>query len=266
MLPSIKGYLTWKLTDNLISQSSTGGKSSFCEPESAMLQVSVHASLKARIVIMWSENCSLIGRGDYLNCPVKGEPSQSLRIQREAGQYGCRSCVSIRSCQISQRKYVAFPPNFCEEYLSLHRTCCHVDSMKGPTNFLGKVRIIWESFLWFSYLVASMSDFHYNVSSRVFLFADGPTWNWLPTAKWIGGRISLPALKTKQRWKNMSLPFTTHWTLCLKSFQMEMSTLWEHALSWQFCHPRPELHWGIWRSQWTSRPWGYPTGLIMWRI
>ena len=46
MLPSIKEYLTLKLTDNLISQSSTGGKSSRCEPELAILQVSVHASLK----------------------------------------------------------------------------------------------------------------------------------------------------------------------------------------------------------------------------
>ena len=32
MLPSCNKYLTVKLTDNLISQSSTGGKSSFCEP------------------------------------------------------------------------------------------------------------------------------------------------------------------------------------------------------------------------------------------
>ena len=46
ILPSIKEYLTLKLTDNLISQSSTGGKSSLCEPELAMLQVSVHAFLK----------------------------------------------------------------------------------------------------------------------------------------------------------------------------------------------------------------------------
>ena len=46
MLPSINKYLTVKLTDNPISQSSTGGKSSFCEPELAILQVSVHASLK----------------------------------------------------------------------------------------------------------------------------------------------------------------------------------------------------------------------------
>ena len=51
MLPSIKENLTLKLTDNLISQSSTGGKSSFCEPELAILQVSVHASLKVRTVI-----------------------------------------------------------------------------------------------------------------------------------------------------------------------------------------------------------------------
>ena len=47
-----KENLTLKLTDNLISQSSTGGNSSFCESESAILQVSVHVSLKARTVIM----------------------------------------------------------------------------------------------------------------------------------------------------------------------------------------------------------------------
>ena len=51
MLPSIKKNLTLKLTDYLISQSSTGGKSSLCEPELAILQVSVHASLKACTVI-----------------------------------------------------------------------------------------------------------------------------------------------------------------------------------------------------------------------
>ena len=47
MLPSINKYLTVKLMDNLISQSSTGGKSLFCEPKLAILQVSVHASLNS---------------------------------------------------------------------------------------------------------------------------------------------------------------------------------------------------------------------------
>ena len=51
MLPSINKYSTVKLTDNLIFQSSTGGKSLFCEPKLAILQVSVHASLK-------SEHCN----------------------------------------------------------------------------------------------------------------------------------------------------------------------------------------------------------------
>ena len=55
------------------------------------------------------------------------------------------------------------PENFCKEYLRLHRTCWHIDSMKGPTNFPRKIRIIRESFSWFSCLVASMSDFHHNV-------------------------------------------------------------------------------------------------------
>ena len=47
----LKNNLTLKLMDNLISQSSTGGKSPLCEPELAILQVSVHASLKVRTVI-----------------------------------------------------------------------------------------------------------------------------------------------------------------------------------------------------------------------
>ena len=61
MLPSINKYLTVKLTDNLISQSSTGGKSSFYEPKLAILQVSVHASLKSTHCDHVMENCSLIG-------------------------------------------------------------------------------------------------------------------------------------------------------------------------------------------------------------
>ena len=67
MLPSIIKYLTVKLTDNLISQSSTGGKSSFCEPEVAILQVSVHASLK-------SVHCDHVTRkllSDWLRCVLK---------------------------------------------------------------------------------------------------------------------------------------------------------------------------------------------------
>ena len=67
MLPSIIKYLTLKLTDNLISQSSTGGKSSFCEPELAILQVSIHASLK-------SMHCGHVtGKllSDWLGCILK---------------------------------------------------------------------------------------------------------------------------------------------------------------------------------------------------
>ena len=67
MLPSIKEYLTLKLTDNLISQSSTGGKSSLCEPELVMLKVSVHASLKCM-------HCDHVTRkllSDWLRCILK---------------------------------------------------------------------------------------------------------------------------------------------------------------------------------------------------
>ena len=67
MLPSINKYLTAKLTDNLISQSSTGGKSSFCEPKLAILQVSVHASLK-------SVHCDHVMEkllSDWLKCILK---------------------------------------------------------------------------------------------------------------------------------------------------------------------------------------------------
>ena len=81
VLHSINKYLTVKLMDNLISQSSTGGKSLFCEPKLAILQVSVHASLKPT-------HCNHMMKkllSDWLkciyNCPVKGEPSHSLKLK-----------------------------------------------------------------------------------------------------------------------------------------------------------------------------------------
>ena len=87
--------------DNLISQSSTGGKSSFCEPKLAILQVSVHASLK-------TTHCNHVVEkllSDWLKCVLKlPHPGRALsltQIERDAGQYGCRGCVSIRNCQIS---------------------------------------------------------------------------------------------------------------------------------------------------------------------
>ena len=67
MLPFINKYLTVKLTDNLTSQSSTGGKSSFCKPELAILQVSVHTSLK-------SVHCDHVTEkllSDWLKCILK---------------------------------------------------------------------------------------------------------------------------------------------------------------------------------------------------
>ena len=101
MLPSINKYLTVKLMDNLISQSSTGGKSSFCKPKLAILQVSVHTSLKP-------VHCDHVMEkllSDWLKCilklPHQGRALSLTQIERDAGQYGCRGCVSIRNCQIS---------------------------------------------------------------------------------------------------------------------------------------------------------------------
>ena len=95
MLHSFNKYLTVKLTDNLISQSSMGGKSSFCEPKLAILQVSVHASLKP-------VHCDhMIERllSDWLKCilklPHQGRALSLTQIERDAGQYCCRGCVSI---------------------------------------------------------------------------------------------------------------------------------------------------------------------------
>ena len=67
MLPSINKYLTVKLTDNLISQSSTGGKSSFCKPKLAILQVSVHASLNS----VHCDHVIEILLSDWLRCVLK---------------------------------------------------------------------------------------------------------------------------------------------------------------------------------------------------
>ena len=102
MLPSFNKYLTLKLMGNLILQSSMGGKSSFCEPRLAILQVSVHASLKPT-------HCGHVMEkllSDWLTCilklPYQGRALSFTQIKRDAGQYGCRGCVSIRNCQISR--------------------------------------------------------------------------------------------------------------------------------------------------------------------
>ena len=195
--------------------------------------------------------------------PSKENPLHYLNSKR------CRSIWLQRLCEYWKLSNIltevcrVSPENFCKEYLRLHRTFWHIDFMKGPTNFLRKVRISRESFSWFSYIVASMSDFHSNVSSWVFLFVDGPTWNWLPMAKQIGEGISLLPLKTQQRQKITSLPFSMHWAPCLRRSLMEMSTLWGRALSLRFCHLHLGLSWGIWRSQWTLTRCSYPTGSIM---
>ena len=163
--------------DNLISQSSTGGKSSVCEPELAILQVSVHAFLK-------SAHCNHMTKkllSDWLRCVLK-LPCQGRTLSLTQNQKRHRSIWLQRLCEYPKlsnifTKIGSIFPKFYEEYLRLHRTCWHVNSMKGLANFPRKVRIIWELFSWFSYPVSSMSDFHHNVSSQVFLFVDGPTWN-----------------------------------------------------------------------------------------
>ena len=177
MLPSVAKYLTVKLTDNLISQSSTGGKSSFCKPKLAILQVSVHTSLK-------SVHCNHVTEkllSDWLKCILK-LPCQGRTLSLTQNRKRRRSIWLQRLCEYLKLSNVLVKtgstiPKFYGEYLILHRSCWNVSSMKGLVNFPRKIGIIWESFSWFSYPVASMSDFHYNVSSRVFLFVDGPTWN-----------------------------------------------------------------------------------------
>ena len=75
MLHSINKYLTVKHMDNLISQSSTGGKLSFCEPKLAILQVSVHASVKpAHCNHMMEKLLS-----DWLKCVLKCTHSNQKR-------------------------------------------------------------------------------------------------------------------------------------------------------------------------------------------
>ena len=112
MLHSFNKYLTVKLTDNLISQSSTGGKSSFCEPQLAILQVSVHASLKP-------VHCDHVMEkllSDWLKCVLKlpclGRALLLTQIERDTSQYGCRGCVSIQNGQISWWKQVVPSPKF----------------------------------------------------------------------------------------------------------------------------------------------------------
>ena len=56
-------------------------------------------------------------------------------------------------------------------------------------------------------------------------------------ARQIGEGISLLPRKTPQRWRITSLPSIMHWAPCSRRSQTEMSTLWERAHSWWFCHP-----------------------------
>ena len=96
MLPVIK-YLKVKLTDNLISQSSTGGKSSFCKPKLAILQVSVHASLK-------SAHCDHVTEkllSDWLKCVLK-LPRQGRTLSLTQNRKRCRSIWLQRLCEYSK--------------------------------------------------------------------------------------------------------------------------------------------------------------------
>ena len=83
--------------DNLISQSSTGGKSSFCEPELAILQVSVHASLK-------STHCDHVTRKllfDWLRCILK-LPCQGRTLSLTQNRKRRRSIWLQRLCKYSK--------------------------------------------------------------------------------------------------------------------------------------------------------------------
>ena len=111
MLPSIKEYLTLKLTDNLISQSSTGGKSSLCEPELAMLQVSVHASLKCmhcdhvtrKLLSDWSRCVlKLPHQGRTLSITHNSERPRSIWLQKLC-EYSKLSNISMKVCSISPK-------------------------------------------------------------------------------------------------------------------------------------------------------------------
>ena len=79
-------------------------------------------------------------------------------------------------------------------------------------------------------------------------------------ARQIGEGIFLLPWKTPQRRKMMSLPSIMHWAPCSRRSQTEISTSWERAHSWWFCHPCLGCLRGIWRSPWISIPWDYPTG------
>ena len=97
MLPSIREYLTLKLMDNLISQSSMGGKSSFFEPELAILQVSVHASLKCA-------HCDHVTRkllSDWSSCVLK-LPCQGRTLSITQNPKRCRSIWLQRLCEYSK--------------------------------------------------------------------------------------------------------------------------------------------------------------------
>ena len=111
MLPSIKEYLTLKLTDNLISQSSTGGKSSLCEPELAMLQVSVHASLKCahcdhmtrKLLSDWPRCILKLPRqGRTLSATHNSERHRSIWLQKLC-EYLKLSNISMKVCSISPK-------------------------------------------------------------------------------------------------------------------------------------------------------------------
>ena len=111
MLPSIKEYLTFKLMDNLISQSSTGGKSSFCEPGLAILQVSVHASLKymrcdhmtRKLLSDWSRCVlKLPCQGRTLSITQNPKRRRSIWLQRLC-EYSKMSNISTKICSISPK-------------------------------------------------------------------------------------------------------------------------------------------------------------------
>ena len=97
--------------DNLISQSSTGGKSSFCEPELAILQVSVHASLKyvdcdhvtRKLLSDWSRcilKLSHLGR--TISITQNPKRHRSIWLQRLC-EYSKLPNISTNICSISPK-------------------------------------------------------------------------------------------------------------------------------------------------------------------
>ena len=87
--------------DNLISQSSTGGISLFRKPKLAILQVSVHASLKFAHCDHLMEKLL----SDWLKCVLK-LPHQGRTLSLTQNQKRHRSIWLQRLCEYSKLSYI----------------------------------------------------------------------------------------------------------------------------------------------------------------